>query len=59
MGKVRKLKVYGMGSYKGKDVATIVLKGKWLQELGFEIGIPIQVECEEGRLVLVRKDGKE
>lgn len=55
MKRERKLKVYGMGGYKGVNVPTIVLKGKWLDELGFGIDVPIKVECEEGKLVIFRK----
>lgn len=54
--KSRKLKVYGMGGYKSKDVATIMLKGKWLEELGFEMGTPILVECENGKLVITPRE---
>jgi len=58
--KERKLKVYGMGGYKGVNVPTIMLKGKWLEELGFEMDMPILVKCENGRLMsFVRKEEKE
>lgn len=36
------------------DVPFINLRGKWLQELGFEIDTPIKVECEEGKLVITK-----
>ena len=29
-----------------------MLKGKWLEELGFEIGDYITVSCEDGRLII-------
>ena len=41
--------------YGGIHKATIMLKGKWLQELGFEAGADINVSCEEGRLVITKK----
>ena len=36
------------------EVPFINLKGKWLGELGFDINTPIQVECEEGKLVITK-----
>ena len=39
------------------DDPFINLRGKWLQELGFEIDTPIKVECEEGKLVITKVDG--
>ena len=37
--KNRRLKVYGQSNgYNDKDVPTIVLKGKWLEAAGFDIG---------------------
>jgi virulence-associated protein VagC len=29
-----------------------MLKGKWLEELGFKIGDYISIACEDGRLVI-------
>lgn len=34
----RNMKVYGMSGYNYKSTPTIMLKGQWLKELGFEIG---------------------
>lgn len=48
--KSRKLKVYeGTGI---KRVPKVSLEGKWLIELGFEIGTRIQVECDKYLLVI-------
>ena len=44
--KERKMKVYAQSGYKYKDTATIILKGDWLEDCGFEPGTPIRVECE-------------
>ena len=61
--KNRKLKVY-YGHQKGKSeggygvrsdeitVPTIILKGKWLEELGFDIGEKIDISCKKGRLTI-------
>lgn len=39
--KERKMKVYAQSGYKYKDTATIILKGDWLEDCGFEPGTPI------------------
>lgn len=54
--KERKMKVYAQSGYHYKDTATIILKGAWLETLGFEPGTPINVECGGGRLVITRSD---
>ena len=54
--KERKMKVYAQSGYHYKDTATIILKGAWLETLGFEPGTPINVEREGGRLVITRAD---
>lgn len=48
----RNMKIYGMSGYNYKATPTIMLKGQWLKELGFEIGGYISVKCENGRLVI-------
>lgn len=54
----RRLKVYGQSNgYNYKDVPTIILKGKWLEAAGFDIGDRVILECENGRLVISREDG--
>ena len=50
--KFRKMKVYNVSGYNYKDTPTIILKGEWLKETGFEIGSLIQVECENGKLII-------
>ena len=54
--KIRKMKVYEQSGYRYKSTPTIMLKGQWLNELGFEHGTPICVECNGGRLVITRAD---
>ena len=48
----RNVKVYGMSGYNYKATPTIMLKGQWLKELGFDIGGYVSVSCENGRLVI-------
>lgn len=51
--KNRRLKVYGQSNgYNYQDVPTIVLKGKWLEDAGFEIGSNLMVEYENGRILI-------
>ena len=48
----RKLTIYYMSAYDRKEAPLIRLQGRWLQELGFEIGKRISVEEKQGELVL-------
>lgn len=50
--KNRSIKVYGMSGYKYQSTPTIMLKGNWLKELGFDIGDYISISCENGKLVI-------
>ena len=55
--KVRNMKVYYQYSrWDKKDmVSTIRLKGQWLKELGFDVGDPISVACENGKIIITPK----
>lgn len=50
--KNRRIKVYGQSGYQYQETPTIVLKGKWLEVLGFAVGDYITVSCEDGKLVI-------
>ena len=52
MAKKRSIKVYGQSGYKYQETPTIMLKGMWLKELGFEIGDYISIVCEDGKLII-------
>lgn len=57
--KNRRLKVYGQSNgYDYQDVPTIVLKGKWLESAGFDIGDSIVLSCEDGRIVIANEKGR-
>jgi antitoxin component of MazEF toxin-antitoxin module len=43
-----------MSGYKYQSTPTIMLKGNWLKELGFDIGDYISVSCENGKLVITQ-----
>jgi len=45
--KIRSMKVHEQSGYNYKATPTIILKGQWLKEMGFEIGDYISVSCEE------------
>ncbi len=52
--KYREMKVYEASGYQYKRTPSIVLKGTWLSELGFDIGEQIEVKCEDGRLIITK-----
>ena len=54
MAKKRSIKVYGQSGYRYRETPTIMLKGKWLEELGFKIGDYISVSCENGKLTIMQ-----
>lgn len=51
--KNRRLKVYGQSNgYNYHNVPTIVLKGKWLEAAGFDIGDKLILNCENRQIVI-------
>jgi len=48
----RNMKVCEQSGYRYKATPTIMLKGQWLRDAGFDIETPITVRCEQGRLVI-------
>lgn len=48
----RELKVYESSGKNYKPIPQIRLQGGWLSALGFDIGTPINVECEDGKLII-------
>lgn len=50
---IRKLKVYESSGYKYKPIPSIILKGEWLKNCGFDIGQELEVEYSgEGKLII-------
>ena len=47
----RNLKVIEQSGYRYQATPTVMLKGKWLSEFGFDIGMHVKVECEDGKVV--------
>lgn len=56
--KVRNLKVYGYPGRWHSDPPFIMLKGQWLQKLGFDCGDQIEVECKNEELRIRRMTRK-
>lgn len=54
MAKKRSIKVYGQSGYKYRETPTIMLKGQWLKEAGFDIGDYISITCEDGKLIITQ-----
>lgn len=54
MAKKRSIKVYGQSGYKYRETPTIMLKGMWLKEAGFDIGDYISVTCEDGKIIITQ-----
>ena len=52
----RQLKVTEQSGYNYKATPAIMLKGKWLEELGFSIGDYVTVSCEEGKIVITPRE---
>lgn len=49
----RNITVISQNGHNYKPTPTIMLKGQWLKAAGFEIGDPVRVECEDGKLVVI------
>lgn len=52
MANKRSMKVYGMSGYEYQQTPTIMLKGKWLEQLNFHIGDYVTISCEDGKLII-------
>ena len=50
----RNMKVYEQSGYHYKSTSTIMLKGLLLKEFGFLEGTQIQVQCEDGKLIITK-----
>lgn len=52
----REMKVYEQSGYHYKSTPAIILKGKWLEELGFTTGTAVTVKCQGGQLTITPSD---
>ena len=51
---IRKLKVYSQGQGNKWNKPTIILKGEWLEKLGFECGDKIEISSETNKLIITK-----
>jgi len=61
MKQIRKLKIYQKfqsRERKSITVPEIRLEGKWLQELGFEIGKEIEIKQQQNKLTITLTEKK-
>lgn len=49
----RELTVSEATNYGRKTAPMLRIQGRWFQELGFNIGDPVLVKCEEGKLIIM------
>lgn len=56
---VRNMKVCGQNGYQYKTIPSIMLKGQWLNDWGFEIDDAILVKCEDRKLVISKAEDDE
>lgn len=54
--KTRNMKVYEQTGYNYKSTPTIMLKGQWLREAGFDCGTSITVTCEDRKLIITPRE---
>lgn len=52
----RHLKVHGSSGYQYKETPTIIMKGNWLKEFGFDSNTAITVECADGKLIITPRE---
>ena len=50
--KIRSMKVHEQSGYNYKATPTIILKGQWLKDAGFNIGDNISLECDAGIIII-------
>ncbi len=52
----RRLKIYeqSMGSRNYTQVPTLLLKGKWLEEVGFKVGDYVEVNIENEVITIIK-----
>lgn len=54
----RELTVSEATNYGRKTAPMLRIQGLWLQELGFNIGDPVLVKCEDGKLIITQDTSK-
>jgi hypothetical protein len=52
----RTMKVYQSSDRNYQPIPQIKLQGKWLEDLGFAKGTPINIKCQDGRLIITSQN---
>lgn len=52
----RELTVSEATNYGRKTAPMLRIQGHWFQELGFNIGDPVLVQCEDGKIIITRNE---
>ena len=52
----RTMKVYPGSDRDYQSILQIGLQGKWLEDLGFSKGTPINIKCQDGQPAITPKD---
>ena len=52
----RKLKVYNQSQADKYNVPTIILKGEWLRQYGFDCNNPILITCEQDKIIITKNN---
>ena len=55
----RELTVSEATNYGRKTAPMLRIQGLWFQELGFNIGDPVLVKCEDRKLIIMRDTARE
>lgn len=55
----RELTVSEATNYGRKTAPMLRIQGLWFQELGFNIGDPVLVKCEDGKLIIMHDTARE
>lgn len=50
----RKLTVTYVNGHNYKAMPAIMLKGLWLEKLGFETGAHVDVKCSDGKIIITK-----
>ena len=48
----RELTISEATNYGRRTASMLRIQGLWLQELGFNVGDPVLVKCEDGKLII-------
>lgn len=53
--KAKKLTVCRGSGQNYASIPKIVLQGQWLHELGFSIGDKVDIDCQQGKIIITKQ----